>query len=67
MSCNKGLARLARIMWQCRHRNGFPLPAIYSKLVNQVTDIDTINEIIKVNDLNFTAVQWIQLNYFYNF
>ena len=53
MSCNKELARLARFMWQCRYRNGFPLPAIYSKFVNQGTDIDTINEIIKVNDLNF--------------
>ena len=44
---------LTKFTWHCQHRNGFPLPAICSRLVSQGTGVDTISEIIKVNDLNF--------------
>ena len=49
MSCSK---ELTNFMIRCQNRHGFPPPAIYSRLVGQGTDIDTINEILKVNNLN---------------
>ena len=49
MSCSK---EIKNFMVQCQNRHGFPLPAIYSRFVGQGTDIDTINEILKVNDLD---------------
>ena len=39
-------------MIPCQNRHGFQLPAIYSRLVGKGTDIDTINEILEVNNLN---------------
>ena len=49
MSCSK---ELTNFMIRCQNRHGFPLPAIYSRFVGQGTDIDTINEILKVSNLN---------------
>ena len=49
MSCSK---ELTNFMIRCQSRHGFPLPAIYSRFVGQGTDIDTINDILKVNNLN---------------
>ena len=49
MSCSK---ELTNFMIRCQNRHGFPLPAIYSRFVGQGTDVDTINEILKVNNLN---------------
>ena len=49
MSCSK---ELKNFMIRSQNRHGFPLPAIYSRFVGQGTDIDMINEILKVNNLN---------------
>ena len=43
---------LTNFMIRCQNRHGFPLPAIYSRFVGQGTDIDTINETLKVKNLN---------------
>ena len=49
MSCSK---ELTNFMIRCQNRHGFPLPAIYSRFVGPGTDIDRINEILKVNYFN---------------
>ena len=49
MSCSR---ELTNFMIRCQNRHGFPLPASYSRFVGQGTDIDTLNEILKVNNLN---------------
>ena len=55
MSCSK---ELTNFMIRCQNRHDPPLhlipspPAIYSRFVGQGTDIDTINETLKVNNLN---------------
>ena len=49
MSCSK---EPTNFMIRCQNRHGFPTPAIYSRFVGQGLDIDTINEILKVNNLN---------------
>ena len=43
---------LTNFVIRCQNRHSFLLPAIYSRFVGQGTDIDTINEILKVNNLN---------------
>ena len=49
MSCSK---EFRNFMIRCQDRHGFPLPAIFSRFVGHGTDIDTINDILKVNNLN---------------
>ena len=49
MSCSK---ELTNFMIRCQNRHGFSLPAIYSRFVGEGSNIDTINEILKVNNLN---------------
>ena len=64
MSCSK---ELTNFMIRCQNRHGFPLPAIYSEFVGQGTDIDTINEILKVNNLNMIHGTMNPIKYFLTF
>ena len=64
MSCSK---EITNFMIRCQNRHGFPLPAIYSRFVGQGTDIDTINEILKVNDFNMIRGAMNPIKYFLTF
>ena len=54
-------------MIRCLNRHCFPLPAIYSRFVGQRTDIDTINEILKVKHLNMIHSAMNPIKYFLTF
>ena len=54
-------------MIRYQNRHGFPLPATYSRFVGQGTDLDTINEILKVNDLNMIRGAMNPIKYFLTF
>ena len=54
-------------MIRCQNRHGFLLPAIYSRFVGQGTDIDTINEFLKVKNLNMIHGAMNPIKCFLNF
>ena len=64
MSCSQ---EITNFMVRCQSRHGFPLPAIFSRFVGKGTDIDTINEILKVNDINMIRGAMNPIKHFMTF